>query len=95
MQRTALERFAGSFQALEEWGLHGFLFVVFVTTIDALLGGSDRYLESQFAFFIPGVLLGLCIAMALIGILGTGAVKFYCYWFNRPDPTEPLAADDE
>lgn len=94
MQRTVLERFAGSFQALEEWGLHGFMWVVFAITVDVLLSGTDRYLENQFAFLIPAVLLGLCIAMAFVGIVGTGAVKSYCYWFNRPDPTEPLAADD-
>ena len=95
MQRTVLERFAGSFQALEEWGLNGFLFVVFATTVGVLLSGTDRYLENQFAFLIPGVLLGLCTAMFIVGIAGTGAVKFYCYWFNRPDPTEPVSADDE
>lgn len=95
MQRTVLERFAGSFQSLEEWGLQGFLFVVFAATIDVLLSGTDRYLESQFAFLIPGVLLGMCTAMFVVGIAGTGAVKFYCYWFNRPDPTEPVSVDDE
>lgn len=93
MQRTVLERFAGSFEALEKWGLNGFMFVALATTVDVVLSGTGRYRDNQFAFLIPGVLFALCAAMLIVGFAGLGAVKFYCYWFNRSDPTELVSED--
>lgn len=93
MQRSVLEKIAGSFDALEEWGRNGFMIVVFITTVDVAFGGSEKYMDAEYLLPLILAAVGACLIVMLLGLIGLGGVKLYCFWFDKTDPTEPAKAD--
>lgn len=88
MQRTMLEKVAGSFNATMEWGSFGALFVFTCATLDLILGGVERYLDSH--FLLPLILcsMGFFVLLMLLGFIGICGVKIYCFWTDNTDPTD-------
>lgn len=82
MQRTILERIAGSFDAIAIWGGYGLGVVILALMLDLFSGAN---LDSP---IIYAFLMGFFLFLVFVGMIGVGLVKIYCFWTNKPDPYE-------
>lgn len=92
MKRTVLEKIVGSFRTLTMCGFWGFLIVIASVLLDEFdkFRGMDYYAAMGIEDHATHVLylMGFCVLLIFSGLIGICGVKIYCFWFDKPDPTD-------